>query len=98
LKAFELGGRRAAVGAERENDAFGHDVCDDGAAGVSETPCAYDDWGVRVGCDRAGDARRAMQRRLELALEVVVLELRRDEEHSVEGHPDKRQGMPAKLA
>ena len=88
----EIGGWRAASRADDEKSVFAETVNGDGAPGVGERATRQGSswvWGLEPSCVEVHE--RAVLRRLQLALEVVMLERRCDQEQGIQRHPDKRQ-------
>ena len=88
--------RRTARGTDREEEAFGKLHVGDGRAGVREPRQSERIGMVRVRAETRRRARRAVQRRLQFAGEVVMLERSGDEENRVEGETDEPQAEHAR--
>ena len=80
----EGNGWRAAVRSNVEEEGVGGHQVGDRAAGVVQSPLARDDRSLEIGAERARRTRRAVQRRPQLTLQIVVLERRRDQEDGVQ--------------
>jgi hypothetical protein len=65
-----------------------------GAAGIVEVPDAGDGDILQVGTEGAGGAGRAVERRPQLALQIVVLEFGGDQEQRVQRHSEEREPPP----
>src|SRR5581483_6294971 len=93
----ERGGRPAG-GTDREKRVL-EEVEERGrAARVGELPRAEHRRRMRIRSDEARGAGGAVLRGLEVADEVVVLELRDEQEDGVERDPDYRAGAPASIS
>src|SRR5262245_12141405 len=88
--------RRTARGTDREEEAFGELDVGNRRASVREP--RESEWvgRVRVRAETRRRACRAVQRRLQFAGEVVMLERRADEENCVEGETDEPQAEHAR--
>ena len=78
-----------------EQRALGEHLDRDRATGVGQTARVGHGRRVCVGAQRARRAGRAVERGLEVAGEVVVLELGVDEEDGVDDHRDRRKAAPS---
>jgi hypothetical protein len=85
-----MGGRRSAGGANRKQDAAEQHLKAEGASGIVETRGAGRWRCVSACADDAGRAGGAVLRGPEVAPEVVMLELAREQEEGVERDAEER--------
>ena len=91
--ALEMDGWRSTGGSNRQQDAADQHLNAEGASCIVETRSARCRRGVSVCADEAGGARAAVQRSSEVAAEVVMLELAREQEEGVEGDAEERSAI-----
>ena len=70
------------------------DLDGDGESQVGESPRSDNGGSSGIGTDDTRGARRAVQRSLEFAQEIVMLERRRREEDGVHRHPGEHEASP----
>jgi hypothetical protein len=90
-------GRGAAGRPDGEENAVCAELVDDRSTRIRQGPRADDDEAMGIRTDDAGRAGRAMLRRLELALQIVVLEWRRQDEDGIECQPNAHETVPAPI-
>ena len=85
--------RRSAGGSNWKQDAADQHLKAEGASCIVETRSAWRRLGVSVCADDAGGARAAVLRGPEVAAEVVMFELAREQEEGVERDAEERSAI-----
>jgi hypothetical protein len=92
--ALETGGRRSTGGSDWQQHAVDQHLTAERAPCVVETRRARGRRRGSAGADVTGRARSAVVRGSEVAQEVVVLELAREQEEGVERYAEERSAIP----